>query len=71
MQRRDLDQPHPWRRNAQRGAIKTQYGHNDSERTIIHLHTIEKKLRQEIRNEQVKFYTKAEILKLYPDGRAP
>ena len=70
MQRRDLDQPHPWRRNAQRGAIKTSYGHNESERTIIHLHTIEKKLRLEIRKEQVKFYTQEEIRQLYPDGRA-
>ena len=41
----------------------------DSEKMIWNLHQIEKQIRKEIREEQVKFYTKAEILKLYPDGR--
>ena len=70
MSKWNLEQPHPWRSYAKRGAIKLSYGHNESERTIIHLHTIEKKLRQEIRQEQVKFYTQEEIRRLYPDGRA-
>lgn len=42
----------------------------DSEKMIQNLHQIEKQLRKEIRDTQVKVYTKAEILALYPDWRA-
>ena len=61
--RYDLDKPNPlWKH-------MPKWAEADSEKMIWNLHRIEKQIRQEIREEQVKFYTKAEILKLYPDGR--
>ena len=61
--RYNLDKPNPlWKH-------MPKWAEADSEKMIWNLHRIEKQIRQEIREEQVKVYTKAEILKLFPDGR--
>lgn len=54
---------HPWKH-------MPKWAEADSEKMIQNLHQIEKQLREEIEQEQVRHLTKAEILKLYPDGRA-
>ena len=62
--RYDLDKPNPlWKH-------MPKWAEADSEKMIQNLHQIEKQLRAEIRREQVKVYTKAEIMALFPDGRA-
>lgn len=60
----NLDKPYPLYLHMPKWATA------DSEKMIQNLHQIEKQLRKEIRDTQVKVYTKAEILALYPDGRA-
>ena len=63
--RYNLDRPlHPWKH------YKESYKTRSSVQTILHLHKIEKQLRDEIRHEQVKVFSRQEILTLYPDGRA-
>lgn len=49
--------------------LTRQTDYNWSERIIAKLTSKTKQLRQEIRETQVKVYTRAEILQLYPDGR--
>jgi hypothetical protein len=56
----NLDKPrHPWR------PYSDSYTAHASMRLILHLHQIEKKLRDEIRKEQVKFWSRKEIEAVY------
>ena len=59
----DLDSPsHPWKH-------LPKWATADSEKMIQNLHQIEKQLRKEIEQEQVRHLTRKEILALYPGGR--
>ena len=60
----NLDKPNPlWKH-------MPKWAEADSEKMIWNLHQIEKQLRKEIAVEQVRHWSKEEILKRYPDGRA-
>ena len=63
----NLDKPNPLYKHKPRF---NGYGSKDSERIIMNLHQIEKQLRAEIRATQIYHWSKEEILKRYPDGRA-
>lgn len=62
MRRMDLSKPIAYR-------DMPKWATAESEQIIWNLHRIEKELRKEIEDEQVKHLTRAEILALYPGGR--
>lgn len=64
MPRYNLEQPYSWKH------YRKSYLDSDSGKTIVHLHQIEKKLRAEIRKEQVTHWTPAQIQARWKDGRA-
>ena len=58
---------HPWQSSK---VLKESYSKHVSGLLIIKMGKAEQQIRKEIAKEQVYHYTQAEILRLFPDGRA-
>ena len=58
---------HPWQSSK---VLKESYSKHVSGLLIIRMGKAEQRIREEIRREQVRHWTPAEIKQLFPDGRA-